>query len=115
MALLTINGVASSPSDLQVGIMDLNRAERNANGNMTIERINTKRKLELTFQYMDRTTLATLLNAVAGVSFSVTYPDPRTNALETKTFYCGDRSIGLLDYLNNVPRYRDVRFNLIEL
>lgn len=115
MALLTINGVASSPSDLQVSIMDLSRAERNANGNMSIDRINTKRKLEVTYQYMDRTTLATLLNAVAGVSFMVTYPDPRTNQLEQKEFYCGDRSIGMLDYLNNVPRYKDVRFSLVEL
>lgn len=115
MAILTINGVSASPSDLQVSIMDLNRAERNANGNMTIDRINTKRKLELTFQYMTRTDLATLLNAVAGVSFSVIYPDPKSNQLETKTFYCGDRSVGMLDYLNNVPRYKDVRFNLVEL
>ena len=115
MAVLTINGVQSSPSDLQVSIMDISRAERNANGNLSIDRINTKRKLELTFQFMTRTDLATLLNAVASVSFNVTYPDPRTNALETKTFYCGDRSVGMLDYLNNVPRYKDVRFNLIEL
>ncbi len=115
MPLLTINGVQSSPSEFQVSIMDLSRSERNANGNMTIERINTKRKLELTYQFMDRTTLATLLNAVSEVSFSVTYPDPKSNQNETKNFYCGDRQVGLMDFIGSVPRYRDVRFNLIEL
>ena len=46
--MIRINGVTiPTPSDYSVGIMDLSQAERNANGTMIIERIATKRKLEM--------------------------------------------------------------------
>lgn len=115
MALISIGGVdIPAPSDLQVGIMDLSKADRNANGTMIIERIATKRKLELSWNYLSRTDLALILQTVSAVTFSVTYPDPQTNTNRTATFYCGDRSAGFLDFVNNVPRYRDVKFSLIE-
>lgn len=115
MPLITVNGSAiPTPTELSVGIMDLSKAERTAKGLMTIERIATKRKIEMSWAYLSKNDLATLLQAVSGVFFTVVYPDPQTNQNEQKTFYVGDRNIGMLDFINSVPRYKDVKFNFIE-
>lgn len=115
MALLQIDGVnILAPTDLQIGIMDLSKAERNANGTMIIERIATKRKLELQYNYLTRTQLAELLTLVSPVFFQLQYTEPQTDALRTGTFYCGDRSVGLIDVINGEPRYKDIKFNFIE-
>lgn len=41
-----------TPSGYQVGIMDISKAERNTAGTMLIERIATKRKIELMWNYL---------------------------------------------------------------
>ncbi len=113
--LIKINGVGiPAPSDYTVGIQDISKAERNAVGSMIIERIATKRKIELSWKYLDRTSLSIVLNAVADVFFTVEYIDPQDNAVKVGTFYCGDRKSGMLDFKNGIPRYKDVGFNLIE-
>jgi hypothetical protein len=115
MALVSIGGVdLLTPSDFGVSIMDLSKAERNANGTMIIERIATKRKLELSYNYLTGASLSVILNAIDSVFFDVTYLDPKTNGMRTGSFYCGDRSTGMLDYIDGVPRYQAVKFDLIE-
>lgn len=115
MSLIEIDGVAlPTPTDFIVGIQDLSKSERNANGTMIMERIATKRKIDLSWSYLTRDELSQLLELVSGVFFSVTYMDPQINAMTTGTFYCGDRNIGMLDFRNGVPRYKDVKFPLIE-
>lgn len=115
MALITINGTPlPTPSDFDIGIMDISKAERNANGKMIIERIATKRKIQLKYKFLDRATMSTLLKAVSDTYFDVTYPDPQTNANRTGSFYCGDRNVGILDYFNSIPRYKDCSFDLVE-
>jgi hypothetical protein len=115
MALVSIDGVdLPTPSDFSVGIMDLSKAERNANGTMIIERIATKRKLEIAYSYLTGSSLSAILTAVDPVFFNVTYLDPKTNGFRTGSFYCGDRNVGMLDYVGNIPRYRDCKFDLIE-
>lgn len=115
MALLLVNGVAlPSPTELQVGVMDLSKAERNANGLILIERIATKQKLEMSWAFLTKDNLQQILSAIKPVFFSVTYPDPELGANRTGTFYVGDRTVGMLDYFNGVARYKDVGFNFIE-
>ncbi|KRQ86060.1 hypothetical protein ABG79_02192 [Caloramator mitchellensis] len=115
MSVLKINGAdVPAPSSLIVGIMDISKAERNAQGTMIIERIATKRKLELSWSYLTKDELSNLLNKVSPVFFEVTYTDPQTGVLRTGTFYCGDRSVGMMDYNNGNIRWKDIKFNLIE-
>lgn len=115
MALISVGGVAlPTPTEFQVGIMDISKAERNANGYMIIERIATKRKLFLTYAYLTRTDLALILQKIAPAYYNVTYTDPQTNTVKTGSFYCGDRNVGYIDYINGVPRYKELTFNLIE-
>ncbi|MCJ8008123.1 DUF6711 family protein [Lederbergia wuyishanensis] len=113
--VFSINGVdMPAPSDLNIGIMDLSKAERNSRGTMIIERIATKRKLEVSYNYLSKDQLSQVLNSVSPVFISVKYSDPQTNGIRTGTFYCGDRSVGLIDYRNGVPRYKDIKFDLVE-
>lgn len=115
MALIKINGVEiPTPSDYVPGIMDISKAERNANGTMIIERITTKRKLELSWKTLSTEDLSKILSAVSAVFFTVEYHDPQDNSVRTGTFYSGDRSCAMLSFINGVPKYKDIKFNLIE-
>jgi hypothetical protein len=113
--LYSIGGTAMpTPSDFQVGIQDLSKAERNASGYMIIERIATKRKLSVSYANLTPTQLSSLLQAISGTSFSVTYLDPQTGANRTATFYSGDRNMGMISFIGGVPVYKDIKFDLIE-
>lgn len=102
------------PSSLQVGIMDISNASRNAQGDMVIDRIATKRKLELAWDHLSAEQLSSLLQRVSPVLFTVEFPDPQDGTTRTGTFYCGDRTVGALDYKNGVVRWKDIKFNLVE-
>ena len=113
--MIKVNGtVIATPSDYSVSINDISKAERNANGNMIIERIATKRTIDLSYKSISQTDLSNLLNAMSDVFFSVEYPDPKDGAIKTGTFYIGDRSAGAIDYINDVIRWKDIKFSLQE-
>lgn len=113
--MIKIDGVdIPTPTDLVVGIMDISKAERNAAGTMLIDRIATKRKLELSWKFITKEDLSRVFRAVSDVFFQVTYIDPEENAIKTGSFYAGDRKAGALDYRNGNIRYKDVSVSLIE-
>lgn len=113
--MIKINAVTiATPSSYNVSIMDISKAERNANGLMIIERITTKRKLELNWNYLTEIQLSTLLTAVSAVFFTVEYPDIQDGALRTGTFYVGDRGSEMIEYNGGNPVYKSVKFNFIE-
>lgn len=115
MALITVGGVVlPTPSEYIVGLMSLSKAERNAVGTMIIERIATKRKIELGWSYLTGPQYSQILNAVDPVFFTVNYFDPKDNANKTGTFYCGDRQAPMMKFTNGVPSWKDIKFNLIE-
>lgn len=113
--MIKIDGVViPTPADYQVGIMDLSKAERNALGTMIIERVTTKRKLELSWKYLNKEDLSNLFKLVSPVFFQVEYIDPEDNSKKTGTFYVGDRTAGVLDCIDGNIRYKDIKFNLVE-
>jgi hypothetical protein len=115
MALLKISGVAlPTPSEYNIGKMDISKAERNANGTMLIERITTKTKIGVSYKYVTAEEMATILALIQPVFWDVTYLNPVTNSYVTSSFYVGDRNMGMLDYVMDVPRYTDLSFELIE-
>jgi hypothetical protein len=115
MPFITVNGVAlPTPSEFSVGIYDISKAERNANGLMLIERITTKKKLSLKWAVLNNYDAKTVLKAVESTFYDVTYTDPVDNVQKTGSFYCGDRNLGMIDYINGFPRYKELSFDLIE-
>ena len=57
-------------------------AQTNAAGNTVVDYINSKRTIEVGFIYMDDSDLSELQAAVDDFSVTITYRDPKTNALE---------------------------------
>lgn len=116
MALFAIGGVEMpTPTELTVGIQDISKAERNANGTMIIERVATKIKLNFTYAFITENDASFILKHIAPTYYSVTYLHPQTKIMTTGVFYCGDRNIGIIDYTKGVARYQGFTFNLIEL
>jgi hypothetical protein len=114
--IVTISGVGvPTPTDFQVGIMDISKAERNASGKMIIERIAVKRKLFFTYSYITQQDASKVLKLVAPTYYTVTYVDPQDNMRKSGQFYCGDRQIGYISYRDGGIIYKDLTFNLIEL
>ncbi|MGO4185214.1 DUF6711 family protein [Paenibacillus sp. TAF43_2] len=115
MALLKINGVdLPTPSSVIWAIEPIDKADRNARGDLIKERINIKRKLELSWAYLPADDLARLLTAILANFISVTYLDPQLNAKRTASFYASPPSIEAIDYINDVIRYKNIKFNIIE-
>lgn len=117
MAMLTINGEdMPSPSSMKVNIFDVSSAaDRNAQGDVVIDRVGTKRKLELRWAYLTPSQLQVLLNAAGtDVFFEAGYPDPLSGGMRTMTCYCGDRATGILRMDGGVPLWTDVEMNWIE-
>lgn len=113
--MIKIDGVViPTPSDYVVGIMDISKAERNANGTMVIDRIATKRKIEMNWRYLAKNELSNLFKAVSPIFFMVEYIDPVDDEIKTGYFYAGDRKSGALDYINGKIRYKDITVNVIE-
>jgi len=116
LALLSIGGVAMpTPTELTVSVNDISKADRNANGTMVLERITTKQKLQCKWTYISGYNLQIILSTISATTYNVTYINPITNASETRNMYCGDRSVGYIDFQNSVPRYKDFSVDFIEI
>lgn len=118
--ILTINDVnVATPSEFTVGVQDISKAERIANGDIRIERIATKIKLEMSWNYLTTSELGVLLRSVRGSRGSPTFPvvywDPIVEGTVRKQFYVGDRTAGMHLIKNGKPVYVGVAFNLIEV
>lgn len=117
MAVLQINSVnITNPKVLSVTISDIDgETTRNANGALVRDRIAVKRKIELEFPPLTQSQMSTLLTAISGVFFNVTYPDPILGTT-TKSMYVGDRSAPMYKYGNGNGDilWENVKFNFIE-
>lgn len=102
-----------APSKFKVSIMDISKAERNAKGEMHIDRIATKRKLEVSWNALYPEQLQALLTQVSNVFFLVSYPDP-LEGYTTKTFYVGDRNTPMYSYINGEAVWKDISMNFVE-
>ncbi len=114
--MIKVNGAnIKTPSKCQVGIFDVSSsADRNAQGEILIDRVGTKRKLEMEWSAMTNAEMSALLSTVTAVFFSVTYPDPVTGAARTMTAYVGDRTAPVYRMVSGVPRWEGLKMNFIE-
>ena len=115
--LIQVNGTyIPDPSSLQWGIQSVSdsNAGRDMSGDMHVNLITRKRKLELKWSGIDFATTSEILKAVKPETFQVTFWDFEKNKNDTKSFYVGDRTAMVKSF---VPGYRrcDVAFNIIEV
>ena len=116
--LIKINGqYIPNPSSLQWGIQTVSdsNAGRDMNGEMHVNLVTRKRKLELTWNAVDFQTASEVLQAVNAETFTVEYLDALTNRTEKKKFYVGDRTAPVYSYAVGHRWYNNITFNLIEV
>lgn len=115
--MLKINGVkVAAPDTYQVTIADLDAsANRSSNGTLFRDRVAVKRTIEVSWTQIKATDLSVLLTNMSSVFFPVTYLDPQSNSLETRTFYVSDRNTGIaIKNRNGTYTWKGVSFSLIE-
>lgn len=113
--MLKINNMAiATPKTYEVTVQDLDgETNRNANGDMIRDRIAVKRKINLEWAPLSQSEISTLLTAVSGVFFTVTFPDPQ-DGLITKTMYVGDRTSPAYQFKNGEVKWSGLKMNFIE-
>ena len=113
--MIKINGVAmATPKIYEATVSDLDgESNRNAAGQLIRDRIAVKRKLNLEWGPLSQSEIAPILNAVSGVFFTVTFPDPQLGII-TKTMYVGDRTAPAYQYINEEVKWSGLKLNLIE-
>ena len=100
---------------MSVGIYDVSStADRNAQGLIVIDRVATKRKIEMEWGALTNAEISTLLSAVTDMFFTVTFPDPQTGASKTITCYVGDRTAPVYRETSGVPLWEGLKMNFIE-
>lgn len=115
--MIRINGVKMpTPTSFSVSISDISSddSKRNARGDMLIDRICTKRKIEMSWDFITLEDMSLTLNLVKDIFFTVEYPDPQEGKFLTKTFYVGDRTAPMCVLKEGKPIWKNVKFNLIE-
>lgn len=113
---LSVNGVSlKTPKTFSVGIQAVDGdSGRNAKGDMVRDYITTKRKLDIEWGPLTDSEISTILKAVSGVFFSVTYPDPMEGKMLTKTFYVGDRTSPTYSWNDKLPKWEKLSMSFIE-
>ena len=116
MAMLTVNGAAiPAPSEMQVTVFDVNPAqERSAAGELVMDRVAVKRRIDLRWAYLAGSDLAALLSAVGGGFFEAGYPDPVTGEARSMRCCCGDRASGVLRMEDGAPVWTNVEMSWTE-
>jgi hypothetical protein len=108
------------PRKLTVKLQDLDSAEtgRNQSGYLFRDRVrggaSAARVLSIETMPLTNSEMSSLLTAIGGASFSVTYPDPYTGANRTGTFYVGDRSMPIHSINGSTKYWEGFSFDLIE-
>ena len=115
--MISINGVSIlTPKSFEATVSDLDgESNRNLYGELIRDRIAIKRKLTLEWPPLTQSEISTLLTAVSGVFFTVTYPDPQ-EGIVTKTMYVGDRTAPAYFYDEKTKqvKWNGLKMNFIE-
>ncbi|MCU7192302.1 DUF6711 family protein [Turicibacter sanguinis] len=114
--MLKINGVSvKSPKTFSVDIEDLDGdSYRNVLGQLTRDRITTKRKLNCEWGSLTNEEVSTILTSVKDVFFMVEYPDPMEGRVIIKEFYVGTRSSPVYNWSEGKVRWEGLKMNFIE-
>lgn len=116
---LSINGVkVKTPQKFSVAVqtIDSESSGRNASGTMVRDIIGEKVKLDINWGPLSDAEVSAILTKVSSSFFTVTYPDPETGAMETKTFYVGDRTAPSYSWSEKLKtlKWQGLSMNFIE-
>lgn len=118
MAYLKVEGTDFSDivSGLKIGYETIvsDESGRNANGDTVMDIVNRKIKVYVELRHTTQKEMSTFLSALANYKVSVTFLNPKTNALKTINAYTGTPEP---EYYNLTSKmvYKPMSLNFIEL
>lgn len=115
--MVKVNGKAiPSPSTFTWGLQDISgtQAGRDMSDYMHKCRTSQKRKISLGWNGPNPNAVSAILKAFNPEYFTFTYPDAMSGQIETRTFYCGDRSAPIKIWNSGKKLYTSVTFDIIE-
>lgn len=125
MAILTIDGVAiPDPSALTWGIQDISSDDSGRGQDLRMHKgvLGRARTLQLQWNAVTPDVASQVLQAVAPEEFDVTYFDAEAGAVQTRTFYVGDRTAMMKQWFGSGPTdysgknlWGQISFNIIEV
>lgn len=103
-------------SGLKVGyeVLVSDNSGRNANGDTTIDIINRKRKIYVTFRHTTDAEMKSILNAVKDYVVNISYLDAETNTLKTAQTYISTPEPEYYT-ISSKTIYKPMSLNFIEL
>lgn len=103
-------------SGLKVGYETLvsDNSGRNAAGNTVIEIVNRKFKIYVTLRHTTEEEMRSFLQAIHGYVISVSFLNPETGAMSTRTCYTGTPEPEYYS-ISNKTIYKPMSINFIEL
>jgi hypothetical protein len=105
----------ATPTELKVSIYRLSKADRTASGDMVMEVIALKRRLDLKWAIIPSSNLAQIMGILdSGVFHTVEYVDPRNGESATITAYVGDINQNAWQQIGGSRYWRDVSLALIQ-
>lgn len=113
--MLRIAGVqVASPAELTVGRFDLTKSGRTASGDMVMDLIATKRRVDVVWKMLKDTELQQIISTITANKpfFTLQYPD--AGGAQTMTCYVGDITTSLWHTLGGVRYWEEVTIPFIE-
>ena len=117
MAMITVDGAAMPcPSSFTWGLNDVSAAEsgRTDDTVMHKNRVAQKRAISLAWAGKTWAETAQIMQAFNPEYIQVTYPDMLSGAMETRTFYVGDRTAPVKWWWVGNQRVESISFDIIE-
>lgn len=112
---MLIDGIQIKTPQLEVGTFLISKAERTADGTMTMDIIAEKRRLDLRWPLIKDTELQQILSLLKSRTFhEVTYPDPEYGENHTIIAYRGDGRSVPGKRVEGTRYWQDVSISLIE-
>lgn len=104
------------PSGMQLTYQDLdsNESGRTADGTMFRDRIDVKRRIDVTWKWLSAKQMSDILKTVQNQFFEVRFLDPKTGAFSTMIAYVGDRTPNYYSVVNGMYGFRDFSIGIIE-
>lgn len=118
MDLIKVNGQAlNNIAGYEVSWADLSdNSSRNAQGNMRLNIVNDKRRIDIATTYLKEDELVAFFSKIPVGELTVEFFDPYTGTTLTRKFYRGDRKVSLhWDLTDKGKLYKPVSIGLIEI
>jgi len=115
---LKIGDTKFYPASVTWGEQDVSAPEAGRTLDAVMHKMLVARKVKLTvsWQNVDEYEAKKILNAVRQETFNVTYHDPLTMKMTTKTMYVGDRSAAVYTWCDDIGTiYSNINYDLIEV